>query len=73
MQQEIQNISRKNSGVITLAYGIPKYIEMAKTLARSLRLHSPDIPRAIVTDTQDDGELIELFDDIMPLRKEFPI
>ncbi len=71
MQQNIQNTFQKNSGVITLAYGIPKYIEMAKTLARSLRLHSPDIPRAIVTDTQDDGELIELFDDIIPLRKEY--
>lgn len=71
MQQEIQNISQKNIGVITLAYGISKYIEMAKTLARSLRLHSPDIPRAIVTDTPDDKELIELFDDVIPLRKEY--
>lgn len=71
MQQNIQNTLQKDSGVITLAYGISKYIEMAKTLARSLRLHSPDIPRAIVTDTQDERELIELFDDIIPLRKEY--
>lgn len=71
MQQEIRNIPQTDSGVITLAYGISRYIEMAKTLARSLRLHSPEIPRAIVTDTQDDKELIELFDDVIPLRKEY--
>ena len=49
-------------GVITLAFGVTKYIEMAKTLARSLELHSPHLPRAIVTDCTDDGELLELFD-----------
>ncbi len=36
MQQEIQNISQKNSGVITLAYGIPKYVEKLLVLAYKL-------------------------------------
>ena len=57
-------------GVIVTAYGARYYIEMAKTLARSLRLHSPLIPRAIVTDNLDDKELRELFDYIVPLKKD---
>jgi hypothetical protein len=44
---------------------------MAKTLARSLLVHSPDISRAIVTDCQDDSELISLFDYLIPLRAEY--
>ena len=34
-----------DKAIITLALGKPKYVEMAKTLARSLILHSPNIPR----------------------------
>jgi hypothetical protein len=30
-------------GVLTLAFGDNKYIEMAKTLANSLEIHSPKI------------------------------
>lgn len=58
-------------GVITLAYGVAKYVEMAKTLARSLCLHSPGIARAIVTDRMDDRQLAELFDIVIPLRDEY--
>lgn len=58
-------------GIITLAYGSSKYIEMAKTLGRSLRLHSPSIPRAIVTDRQNDAELIDLFDHLIPFKPEY--
>ncbi|WYL94552.1 MAG: hypothetical protein HEQ35_12415 [Gloeotrichia echinulata IR180] len=58
-------------GIITFAYGLPKFIEMAKTLAHSLNLYSPNIRRAIVTDNPDNKELIELFDDIIPLRKDY--
>jgi hypothetical protein len=58
-------------GIITLAYGAPKYIEMAKTLGRSLLLHSPSIPRAVVTDRQDDKELAELFDQLIPYNAEY--
>ncbi|MBH8552829.1 hypothetical protein I8751_10705 [Nostocaceae cyanobacterium CENA357] len=59
------------SGVITYAYGASYYIEMAKSLARSLRLHSPKIPRAIVTDNQHDRELFELFDYVISCKKEY--
>lgn len=55
-------------GIITFAYGKPKFIDMAKTLARSLRLHSPNLPCAIVTDCQDDPELNELFDYLIPFQ-----
>jgi hypothetical protein len=64
-------MSTSDFGVITLAYGLPKYIEMAKTLARSLRLHSPNISRAIVTDCPDDKELSELFDHVILLNNEY--
>ena len=58
-------------GVITLGFGRAKYIEMAKTLARSLELHSPDISRAIVTDCTDDSELLELFDVVIGYDQGF--
>ncbi|NJR57506.1 MAG: hypothetical protein HC769_00780 [Cyanobacteria bacterium CRU_2_1] len=54
-----------------MAYGAPKYVEMAKALGRSLALHSPDIPRAIVTDRQDDKELAALFDQFIPFKPEY--
>lgn len=60
-----------DNGVITLAYGAPKYLNMAKTLARSLLLHSPNISRAIVTDQHDDPELLQLFSYIIPYQKEY--
>ncbi|MBN4001683.1 hypothetical protein [Nostoc sp. LPT] len=58
-------------GIITYAYGASYYLEMAKSLARSLRLHSPNVPRAIVTDNQNDQELLELYDYVIDLRKEY--
>jgi hypothetical protein len=58
-------------GIITLAYGSSKYIEMGKALGRSLQLHSPDISRAIVTDRLEDEEIVALFDHIIPLRREY--
>lgn len=57
-------------GVLTLAFGSPKYIEMAKSLARSLLLHDPALPRAIVTDSTD-PHLASLFTHILPLRREY--
>ncbi|BDI15440.1 hypothetical protein ANSO36C_12420 [Nostoc cf. commune SO-36] len=58
-------------GIITYAYGASYYIEMAKSLARSLRLHSPNVPRAIVTDNQNDKELLELFDYVITMKEEY--
>jgi hypothetical protein len=60
-----------DAGIITLAYGLPKYIEMAKSLARSLQIHSPQIPRSIVTDCIDDAEILALFTTVIPLRREY--
>lgn len=57
-------------GIITMAYGSKKYIEMAKTLARSLQLTNPHTPRAIVTDVQD-AELEQLFDYCIPSNPKY--
>ncbi|HEY9800846.1 MAG TPA: hypothetical protein V6D25_10845 [Leptolyngbyaceae cyanobacterium] len=61
----------KKIGIITLGYGKPRYIEMAKTLARSLKLHSPNISRAIVTDRTEEKEILELFDIVIPFNKDY--
>jgi lipopolysaccharide biosynthesis glycosyltransferase len=58
-------------GIITLAYGSSKYIEMGKALGRSLQLNSPNIPSAIVTDRVEDEEISTLFNQVIPLREEY--
>jgi hypothetical protein len=62
--------SDRTRGILTFAFGKPKYVEMAKSLARSLLLHSPRERRAVVTDSND-PELRFLFDDVIPYRAEF--
>lgn len=57
-------------GVLTLAFGKPRFIEQAKSLGRSLRLHAPGTQSAIVTDSID-LELKELFTQVIPYRREF--
>jgi hypothetical protein len=57
-------------GTVTLAFGKPRYLEMAKSLARSLFLHDPTLMRAIITDS-DDPELGELFTYRIALRPEY--
>lgn len=37
-------------GILTMAYGDPKYVGQARTLARSIRRHGSTVPLAIVTD-----------------------
>lgn len=56
-------------GVLTLAFGKPRYIQMAKCLAKSLKRYDGALPRAIVTDSAD-AELAELFDYVIPHRPE---
>jgi hypothetical protein len=56
-------------GVLTMAYGSDRYLEMAKSLARSLILHSPDVPRAVVTDSSD-RDIRALFHFCIPLRHD---
>ncbi len=40
-------------GVLTLAYGHPRFIQQAKYLGMSLELHAPHLPRTVVTDSSD--------------------
>ena len=56
-------------GVLVLAYGAKRFIHMAKVLARSLAIHSPDIARAVVTDSSDPG-LVDLYDHVIEFRPE---
>lgn len=60
----------RDRGVLTMAYGHPRFIEQAKDLGLSLRLHAPDLPRAIVTDSMD-AELRSIFTDVIPLQPEY--
>lgn len=60
----------RSRGIITLAYGKPRNIEMAKSLARSLILHDPNVMRAIITDSKD-PELGDLFTYRIDLRPEY--
>jgi hypothetical protein len=57
-------------GILTLAFGKPKFIDMAKALAWSLNLNAPEIPRAIVTDS-DDPELARLFQQRIEYRPQY--
>ena len=56
-------------GIVTLAHGHRRYIGMAKTLGRTLRLHCDHIPRAVITDA-DDPELDRLYHIRIPFRPE---
>lgn len=51
-------------GILTIATGKKRYIDMAKTLAVSLKVNYPHVQRAIVTDSAD-PELKELFHHII--------
>jgi hypothetical protein len=53
-------------GVITLAFGPEKYIEVAKNLALSIRRNWPDVPISIISDRTPE-ELTPLFDSVIPV------
>ncbi len=44
---------------------------MAAALARSTRLHNPDLPLAVITDHPDDPQLIDNFDLLVPFDESF--
>ncbi len=44
-------MSKLSRGVITIAYGAPKYLRMGRALAFSIRRHDKTQPLAVVTDT----------------------
>jgi hypothetical protein len=57
-------------GVLTLAFGKPIYVGYAVSLARSLILHNPHVPRAIITDS-DHPTIRSLFQIVIPFRAEY--
>lgn len=57
-------------GILTMAYGADRYVDMGLTLGRSLVYCNPNIPRAIVTD-RSERDLHGLFDYVIPLRPEY--
>lgn len=59
-----------SKGVMTMAYGPPAYLRMAKGMARSIRLHNPDTQMAIVTD-RSPSSLRPWFDIVVPLNSDF--
>lgn len=63
--------SSVSRGVITLAFGSKTYVEVARSLARSIRLNSPGAVIAIVSDFPRDT-LIDDFDIVIPLEPNHP-
>lgn len=59
----------RSRGIITLALGNAVYLDMARDLAHSLRLHCGQIPRALVTDSRC-PVLASLYDIVIPAKAE---
>jgi hypothetical protein len=57
-------------GVLTLAYGPERFVEQARSLAHSLQVHAPHLPRTLVTDSTD-PEILKLFTEVVPYRPEY--
>ncbi|MGZ3945441.1 MAG: hypothetical protein ACXVJB_10890 [Mucilaginibacter sp.] len=57
-------------GIITIAHGEKRYIEMAKMLALSLKLTNQDIKRAVISDAPQD-EFRDLFDTFIPYNPDY--
>lgn len=57
-------------GVITLAYGRPRYVEQSRDLALSMQLHDPALPCALITDSTD-PDLSSYFSHIIPYKPEW--
>ncbi|MBX7093193.1 MAG: hypothetical protein K1X56_00605 [Flavobacteriales bacterium] len=56
-----------NRGIITLAQGKQRYIDMAVNLAKSIRLNSPGLPIAVITD-RPEAEMKKWFDYVVPVN-----
>jgi hypothetical protein len=65
-----QTNPNSSRGVLTLAYGDARFLEQARSLAHSLQLHAPDLPRTLVTDSTD-PELHRQFTQVVAYRKEY--
>ncbi|MDB4028790.1 hypothetical protein N9459_06350 [Flavobacteriaceae bacterium] len=57
-------------GFMTIAFGKERYIDMALSLGRSLKLNSPNIKRAVVTDSKSVA-LKNFYDFIIPLNHDY--
>jgi hypothetical protein len=64
------NSDSHQRGVLTLAYGPARFVEQARSLAHSLQVHAPHVPRTLVTDSTD-PEILKLFTEVVPYRPEF--
>jgi lipopolysaccharide biosynthesis glycosyltransferase len=58
------------NGILTIAFGSDKYVNMAINLGRSIQLNSPNIKTAIVTDSENQ-ELTKLYNFVIPLNTVF--
>lgn len=57
-------------GIITLAYGHERFMEQARSLAHSLQLHAPQLPRTLITDS-DNSEIRSQFTEVIPYQPAF--
>jgi hypothetical protein len=57
-------------GVVLMAYGSDRFHAQAGDLARSLRWHSPETARAVLTDQPERPSFHELFDHVIALPKD---
>jgi hypothetical protein len=64
------NLASPSRGIITLAYGHPRFIEQARSLAHSLQVHAPKLPRTLITDSED-PEIHRQFTNIIAYRSEY--
>ena len=58
-------------GFITIAYGKPEYIRMAKAVVMSYRLFKPTRPFTVITDADNRDELAKHFDTVVLLNPEY--
>ncbi len=57
-------------GIITIAHGKPRYLNMAKHLGWSLQHHAPELPRVVVSDA-DPAFFGDSFDQVIPHLPEY--
>ena len=65
-------VGAEKRGIITIAQGKKRYIDMAVNLAISLKRVSPEIPLAVITDSTDEA-LRKYFDVIIPVDPAYGI
>ena len=53
-----------------MAYGHERYLEQARSLAHSLQLHAPQLPRTLITDSKN-PEILGQFTDVILYRPEY--